>query len=210
MTPIQADRYTADDTPMQLALEHHVFGWTGYIPHQTNIVIGRNARIEQEVYANEVQRSRVAILRRLTGGGTVVINQGQVVLARTLLAQTRDVHTYVDKAIGELLTALRAIGIHEVERQGFSDLAIHGQKVSGSGALMSRNIFLFDCTLLVDPPLDVIDRLLPQPTTQPSYRANRGHREFLGSLRTIVPDITPKRLLDDLMNALPQTRWPHE
>ncbi len=85
--------------------------------------------------------------------------------------------------LGRIKNALEGI-VSQIDLSGTSDLAIKGKKFSGNSQQRKRNHLLHHGTILYDFPLEVIGRYLKQPTRQPDYRQDRGHKDFLTNLAT--------------------------
>jgi lipoate-protein ligase A len=143
------------------------------------IVLGRSGRAEREVF----EALEVPLLRRCSGGGTVVLGPGclnyAVVLPLEWDPRWRDVAFSLRWVMRRMLAALALPGLRLA---GQCDLALHGRKVSGNAQRRTRQAFLHHGTLLYDFDLARVDRLLRIPSRRPAYRADRGHGEFLANL----------------------------
>ncbi len=143
------------------------------------IVLGQSGHAEREVYA----ASGVPVLRRCSGGGTVVLGPGclnyAVVLPFDWDPRWRDVAFSFQWVMRKLRTALAIPGLR---LDGHCDLVLHGRKVSGNAQRRGRSAFLHHGTLLYDFDVSRVDRLLRMPARSPAYRADRSHSEFLTNL----------------------------
>jgi lipoate-protein ligase A len=128
----------------------------------------------------------VPVLRRISGGGTVV--QGPGCLNYTLVVPTTD-----DPAWGGITTTNRKVmEVHarvvrrllgrEVRREGDTDLAVDGVKFSGNAQRRKLRSLVFHGTFLLDFDLALIERLLPMPSRQPGYRQERAHGAFVANV----------------------------
>jgi lipoate-protein ligase A len=66
--------------------------------------------------------------------------------------------------------------------RGHTDLAIGDRKFSGNSQRRRKHFLLFHGTFLLNFDLALISELLPMPSTQPDYREDRGHANFLTNL----------------------------
>jgi lipoate---protein ligase len=143
------------------------------------VVMGQSGQAEREVCAP----SGVPVLRRCSGGGTVVLGPGclnyAVVLPMEWDPRWRDVAFSLRWVMQRMRAALALPGLRLA---GQCDLALHGRKVSGNAQRRTRQAFLHHGTLLYDFDLARVDRLLRMPARRPAYRADRGHAEFLANL----------------------------
>jgi lipoate-protein ligase A len=127
----------------------------------------------------------VAIARRSSGGGTVLIGPGALNVAVVLPLDVAPGLEAVDVAqrfvLERLAAELRALG-PQVEVLGSGDLTLGRRKFAGSAQRRLRRHFLVHLTLLYNFPLDLIGRYTALPTRQPAYREGRPHDEFVTNL----------------------------
>lgn len=151
------------------------------------IVMGRIGRLEIEVNIPAVNKDGVSILRRTTGGGTVV--QGRGCLNYTLILDKKR-----DPAIGDLrrsyawiseqvIRSLRSQNIDAVFRPT-SDIALSDgeKKFSGNAQRRGKNFILHHGTILYDFDLTLIARYLQMPKDIPEYRRHRQHSDFVANI----------------------------
>jgi len=149
------------------------------------VVLGHFCRLADDVEEAACRADGVPILRRVSGGGTVVQGPGclnfAVVLdlrARPALRDIAGSHRFI---LGRIVAAL-APRFSGVELHPPNDLAIAGRKFSGNAQRRRRDWLLHHGTLLYDFPLATVGRWLREPPRQPAYRAGRPHGDFLMNL----------------------------
>ncbi|MFN3325312.1 MAG: biotin/lipoate A/B protein ligase family protein [Bryobacteraceae bacterium] len=185
---------TACDAREGLAVDERLFeelecdpARPGYLrvweSHAPAVVLGRSGRREQEVDSAACERLGVPVLRRSSGGGTVVVGPGclnySLILSLESYTAFRDVRTSFCEILRWVVGALAVEGLAV---RGQSDLAIADRKVSGSAQRRGRRVLLHHGTLLYGFDAELAERLLPMPPRRPEYRRDRSHREFLGNL----------------------------
>ncbi|QEH36293.1 putative lipoate-protein ligase A [Aquisphaera giovannonii] len=138
------------------------------------------------------------VLRRSSGGGTVLIGPGALNVTVVLpsdaapgLATVEGAQGYV---MGRLAGALSAPG-RPVRVLGSGDLTVDGRKVAGSAQRRLRSWFLVHASILYQFDLGRIDRYLKVPLRQPAYREGRSHADFLSNLDR------PRRILEASIRA---------
>jgi lipoate-protein ligase A len=170
------------------------------------VVLGYANRAATEVDLGACRARGIPVLRRISGGGTVL--QAPGVLNYTLtfpisqhgpMATITGTNRHILERHGEALSRLLD---RPVERRGQTDLALEGRKVSGNAQKRAGRALLFHGTFLLALPFDLLDPLLPMPSRQPDYRADRTHRAFLENL-PLEPQAV-KRALATLWQATPQ------
>lgn len=154
------------------------------------VVVGRGSRIAQEVRLEECRREGVPVLRRVSGGLSIVAGPG--CLMYTVVARDPSGKGNIDavhaQVLDVMLGGLRQAGL-AAQRAGTSDLAIDNgdmalRKVSGNSLRITRGAYLYHGTLLYDFELPLIPRLLKEPPRAPDYRGDREHRSFVANLPT--------------------------
>jgi lipoate---protein ligase len=167
-------------------------------------VLGYSNRLEFEVHESVCQRLGVSVIRRCSGGGTVL--QGVGCLNYTLILPLNDfslpIQTISDTTnfvLAQNCQALSSIVNDPISIEGASDLAISGCKFSGNAQRRKRKAVLFHGTFLYGFDLSLIPHLLKMPLRQPSYRGNRGHLDFIRNIETSPNDL--KMVLKNQWNA---------
>jgi lipoate-protein ligase A len=149
------------------------------------VILGAGGRVCDDVIEDACHRDRVPILRRSSGGGTVLLGRGCLLFSLILsygraheLTGVRRSYEYILDRVGDGLRGL-APG---VERAGISDLAIGGRKFSGNAQQRKRRFMLHHGTILYDFDLAEVGRYLHLPRRRPDYRGQRSHDDFLVNL----------------------------
>jgi len=149
------------------------------------VVLGRSSSVTAEVDIVRCRRRGVPILRRTSGGATIVAGPGclmyAVVLSSAVRPQLASLAGAHDVALNTLVAALSRVAPN-VRRAGTSDLAVGNRKFSGNSLRVKRGHVLYHGTLLYNFPLETIGELLLAPPRTPEYRAGRSHGEFVANL----------------------------
>lgn len=153
------------------------------------VVVGYANEVAAEVDEAACASRGIPILRRCSGGGTVVQGPGclnySVVLRITLGGPTRNITSTNQFVMERHALALRAVlgGLISAPRvEGHTDLALEGVKFSGNAQRRKRHCLLFHGTVLLNFDLALVEAVLRMPSRQPDYRQNRPHREFIRNL----------------------------
>jgi lipoate-protein ligase A len=157
-------------------------------PNQYFVVLGYANRAGTEVNLEFCRNQTIPVLRRCTGGGTVL--QGPGCLNYSLILRCDDCHhslrsitgtnEYILQRHEETLSALLRA---PVERKGHTDLAIGGLKFSGNAQRRRQKFLLFHGSFLLDLDIELLGKVLPFPSRQPEYRSGRSHADFLMNLK---------------------------
>lgn len=170
-----------------LALEEHLFRnfkedcfmlWR----NEDTIVVGKHQNALAEINASFAREHNIAVVRRLSGGGTVFHDLGNINFTFILTRETEkvvDFRRYMTP-VYELLKKLE-VNVNYSER---NDLFIEGKKVSGNAEHAVRNRVLHHGTLLYS---SVIGRLSEALKVRPAvYKDNA-----VKSVRSPVTNIRP-------------------
>lgn len=154
-------------------------------PTTSLVVVGSSSRVAVEVNLPACRRRGVPVLRRPSGGLSIVSGPGclmyAVVLSYDLRPQLRSIDQAHAFVLDRMIAALRPL-VPEVSRQGTSDLVRGTQKFSGNSLRCKQRHLLYHGTLLYDFPLPLVGQLLHPPPRAPDYRGGRQHDDFVTNL----------------------------
>lgn len=157
------------------------------------VVVGYGNRIAAEVDVAACGAAGIPVLRRCSGGGTVLQGPGCLNYALVLpvaesgpLASITGTNEFVMERNREAVAGL--VG-QPVRIEGHTDLAVAGRKFSGNSQRRRRRHLLFHGTFLLGFDLGLIGRMLRPPTREPAYRQGRGHGDFVMNLPVAEGDL---------------------
>jgi len=190
------------------------------------VVLGRSSPVETEVHLDACRHDFVPVLRRSSGGGTIVAGPGCLMYALVLSLRDYPQLQAIDQAHQFFLEKLsRMLSTNEtpVARLGTSDLAIRPsttgpkqnvwQKFSGNAIRLKRNHILYHGTLLYDFDLECLPRWLATPTRTPDYRDERQHTEFVTNLkaeREALVETLVETLVKGWQSQAVLSAWPEQ
>jgi len=156
---------------------------------QPFVVVGYANTVASEVNMGACAARGIPILRRCSGGGTVMQGPGCLNFALILRIRTdgptRGISTANQFIMERNRTAIAMTMDHPpatIRVQGHTDLTLNGLKFSGNAQRRRQQFLLFHGTLLLDFDAALMSELLPLPSLQPDYRARRDHESFLTRL----------------------------
>ena len=172
-------------------------------PQQYFIVLGSSNKVHHEVHVDACREDGIPILRRHSGGGTVLQGPGclnySLILHINSEGPTRnitDTTNFIMQRHAEMLSTLLN---EKVEVQGSSDLTITGKKFSGNAQRRRMKALLYHGTVLLDFNLALIEQYVKLPEKQPEYRGQRSHHDFVRNIS--LQASTVKKELARLWNA---------
>jgi len=160
----------------------------------TFVVVGYANKIATEVNVAACAAQKIPILRRCSGGGTVLQGPGCLNYALILrLADDGPLRTIT--SANEFIMEKNRVAIDslfsrsesgnrrlEISVSGHTDLALGDRKFSGNSQRRMKNFLLFHGAFLLNFDLARVSEFLRMPSLQPDYRAGRSHDEFLVNL----------------------------
>lgn len=161
---------------------------------QTFIVLGKTGKIVEDVVEAAAERDHVPVIRRSSGGGTVVQGPGclnySLILSKKNDAALRDITKSYRIILEKIAGMMRRLGI-AVVFYPVSDLARDpgARKVSGNAQRRGRDFILHHGTILLDFDLSLVERYLTVPRRAPAYRKGRAHGDFLANIHVPLTDI---------------------
>lgn len=150
------------------------------------IVLGRIGKAPEDLNVDVVKSSAIPVLRRSSGGGTVVQGPGclnySLILRKDGSPALQDIRRSYEYILAKACGALAATGV-DCRPQPISDIALEtGRKISGNAQKRGRGFILHHGTLLCGFDLSLIERYLAMPKEMPEYRKGRAHRDFVANL----------------------------
>jgi lipoate-protein ligase A len=156
---------------------------------QPAVILGSGCRLTEDVDKAACLAGGVPILRRASGGGTVLLGRGCLCYSLVLsydrspaLGSIRSSYLYILECMRDALAGIA----QDITCAGTSDLAVGGRKLSGNAQQRKRSFLLHHGTLLYDFDADQVGRYLRLPVRQPDCVSH----EFIGP-RPSTPSLPP-------------------
>lgn len=157
------------------------------------IVLGYSNQARREVDLEACVAQGFPVLRRCSGGGTVLQGPGCLNYALILeiqgQPQLETIRQTTEYILSQHEKALNRLLPNPVSAQGLSDLTWQGLKFSGNAQRRRRRALLFHGTFLYGFDLSLMAKVLPMPSRLPDYRNSRPHDQFLTNLPLTAKNI---------------------
>jgi lipoate-protein ligase A len=225
--PTPAENLACDEALLDLFEEH---GGNGVLrfwePKNYFVVVGYGNYVEKEVAVGACEAHGIPILRRCSGGGTVLQGPGCLNYSLVLkideggpLASITSANRFIMKKNRETIEREGRMKNAEcrIEVRGHTDLALTTQhsslvtslKFSGNAQRRKKHFLLFHGTFLLSFDIALIDKFLRMPSKEPDYRKGRSHTDFLTNLN-LPADAVKKAITEAWAAKLPLEVTPRD
>lgn len=168
------------------------------------IIIGRNQNALEEINQRFVREKGITVTRRLSGGGAVYDDLGNVSFS------------FVTKADGNfgnfkeftepILRAIHKLGATGATVSGRNDLMIDGKKFSGNAMYKKRGKLFSHGTLMLDVDLDVLPQALQVAKDKIESKGTKSVRSHVTNLRPYLSEnyqeLSTEEFRDELLKQL--------
>lgn len=153
------------DPKYNLALEEYVFksldvrdDYVILWRNEPSVIIGKNQCTSEEINSKYVDENNIHVVRRITGGGAVYHDLGNLNFSFITSVQSLGEIDFKKYTI-PVINALDKLGV-KCELTGRNDLTIDGKKFSGIAQSIAKGRVLNHGTLLFDSKLDTLSKAL--------------------------------------------------
>lgn len=157
-----------------------------------SVIIGLNQSAYAEVNLPYLEAHGIKLARRVTGGGAVYHDLGN--LNYSIVGPAREVEKYYDL----MADALRRLGL-PAERTGRNDIMVDGLKCSGWAKRLSKDRMMIHGTLMWDVDLEALTEALAVPGSKLSAAGIASVRSRVCNLRSRLSQF---KTIDEFKAAL--------
>lgn len=164
--------------------------------NQNTVVIGKNQNAWAECRTSLLEAEGGHLARRLSGGGAVFHDLGN--LNFTFLVQDEDYD--VDRQLSVIQEAVRLAGV-STERSGRNDVLAEGRKFSGNAFYHQGGHAYHHGTLMVDVDKDKLQRYLSPSKAKLEAKGVASVRSRVVNLKELSPGLTCEKLRELMAQA---------
>ena len=121
------------------------------------VIVGVNQNAIQEVNLAYTEKNNIKVVRRLTGGGAVYHDNGN--LCYTVIAPYNENENNYIKFTAPVINYLNSLGV-KAEFSGRNDITINGQKISGNAQTIHNGRIMHHGTILFSTDFSVLEKTL--------------------------------------------------
>lgn len=192
------DNEGINDARLNLAIEEYALrnfdpemDYLLFYINSPSIIIGRNQNTLEEINHEYVEENDIHVVRRLSGGGAVYHDLGNLNFSFITKYDQHSLHNF-KKFTDPVIKVLRDMGV-PAELSGRNDIVVNGRKISGNAQFSTSGRMFSHGTLLFDSDLGEVANAL---NVKMSKIQSKGHK----SVRSRVANIT--EFMDEKMSVL--------
>lgn len=180
------------DPWFNLAAEEHLFrSFTASIfmvyTNSRSVIIGKHQNPAEEVNARCIRENNIPLIRRISGGGTVYHDEGN--LNYTFIRNIADgKQINFSEFTIPIISFLQKHGVDAYQEEN-NEIRTHGMKISGNAEHVFKNRVLHHGTVLFSANLDLMSACLERTSAVITSRAVQSNRTNVCNLRGRMPGI---------------------
>lgn len=164
--------------------------------NKNTIVIGRNQNPYSECKISDIKKDGSYIVRRLSGGGAVYHDLGNLNFTFLVRHENND----INKQLSVILKALQLLGIN-AQASGRNDITVDGKKFSGNAFYRSKDYCYHHGTLLIDVDIENLSKYLNVSASKLKSKGVSSVKSRVANLKNFRRDLTIDVVKDALLSA---------
>ncbi|PIN24253.1 hypothetical protein CDL12_03020 [Handroanthus impetiginosus] len=152
------------------------------------VVMGVSGKPEELLEIESVLRDEIPVIRRFTGGGTVIVDQGTIFVTFIcnkdaipgLQSYPRPIMSWSSMIYKKVLQGIGDFSLHE------NDYVLGNRKFGGNAQSITKNRWVHHTSFLWDYEINNM-AYLKLPKRAPEYRKARGHLDFICRMKDYIP-----------------------
>lgn len=187
------------DPKLNLALEEYILrnfsadnDYLLFYINEPSIIIGRNQNTLEEINQNYVVENNIHIVRRISGGGAVYHDFGNLNFSFITNHDTKSLNNF-KKFTAPVVKVLKNLGL-DAELKGRNDIQVAEKKISGTAQFSTGKRMVSHGTLLLDTDLGEVVNALQ---VKMSKIQSKGHKSVRSRVANISEFLTSPLKIED-------------
>jgi lipoate---protein ligase len=165
--------------------------------NEPSIIIGKNQNTIEEINTEYVEKNGIHVVRRLSGGGAVYHDLGNLNFSFITKDDGESFHNF-RKFTEPVVTALKKSGVN-AELSGRNDLLAEGRKISGNAQFSTKGRMFSHGTLLFDSEIESVVSAL---NVKKDKIESKGIKSIRSRVANISEFITEKVTIEEFRSLL--------
>ncbi|RIX49384.1 lipoate--protein ligase [Paenibacillus nanensis] len=195
------------DPTLNLALEEYILrslpddDYLLFYINEPSIIIGKNQNTAEEINAEYVEANKLHVVRRLSGGGAVYHDLGNLNFSFIMKDDGSSFHNF-RKFTEPVVKALRKLGV-EAELSGRNDLQVGERKISGNAQFHTKGKMFSHGTLLFDSEIENVVSALKVNAEKYVSKSTKSIRSRVANISEFLPEpMTIEQFRQTLLQSL--------
>lgn len=196
------------DPALNLALEEYALRnlpmdhtYLLFYINKPSIIIGKNQNTIEEINEEFVEQNNIQVVRRLSGGGAVYHDLGNLNFSFITKDDGDSFHNFA-KFTQPVIDALRSLGV-DAALTGRNDIQVGDRKISGNAQFSTRGRMFSHGTLMFDLNLDDVANALKVKPMKIESKGTKSVRSRVANIREFLKeDMTIEQFRDTLLRHL--------
>ncbi|WP_037283374.1 lipoate--protein ligase [Saccharibacillus sacchari] len=203
------DNQGINDPRINLAIEEFVLrhlpmdgdSYLLFYINEPSIIIGKHQNTVEEINAEYVKENGIHVVRRLSGGGAVYHDLGNLNFSFLTQDDGQSFHNF-RKFTLPMTEALRELGV-EAELSGRNDLQVGEKKISGNAQFSTRGRMFSHGTLMFDSELDNVHSALKANPEKFKSKSTKSVRSRVANISEFMNEkLTMQEFKDNILRHI--------
>lgn len=168
--------------------------------NEPSIIIGKNQNTVEEINTGYVEKNGIHVVRRLSGGGAVYHDLGNLNFSFITKDDGESFHNF-QKFTHPVTAALQKLGVN-AELSGRNDIVAEGRKISGNAQFSTKGRMFSHGTLLFDSEIDSVVSALK---VKKDKIESKGIKSIRSRVANISEFLSEKITIEDFRQLLLET-----
>ncbi len=198
------DNQGIHDPQINLALEEYVVrnfepqeDFLLFYINQPSIIIGKHQNTVEEINAQYVKEKDIKVVRRISGGGAVYHDLGNLNFSFLTKYDSQKVNNFI-QFTQPIVNALQKMGV-PAEMTGRNDIVAEGRKISGNAQFSNTKSMFSHGTLLFDSDIEDVVRAL---NVSGDKITSKGIKSVRSRVANITEFLQEKMSMEDFRRAI--------
>jgi lipoate---protein ligase len=157
--------------------------------NEPSIIIGKNQNTIEEINTKYVEEHGIHVVRRLSGGGAVYHDLGNLNFSFITKDDGESFHNF-KKFTEPVIQALKKLGVN-AELSGRNDILVEGRKISGNAQFSTRGRMFSHGTLLFDSEIEHVVSALKVKKDKVESKGIKSIRSRVANISEFLDDKIP-------------------
>ncbi len=160
------------------------------------VIVGTNQNAIEEVNLAYTEKAGIKVVRRLTGGGAVYHDKGN--LCYTVIAPYNQEEDHYKKFTAPIIKYLNELGV-KAEFSGRNDITIDGKKISGNAQTVYKDRIMHHGTILFDTDSGELEKALNPSKIK---MQSKGIKSVRARVTNVIDHLLNKITINEFKNGL--------